>query len=461
MSLVPGPWSLAKDQGQGTKDIRQKRSRPESRATPAWATRPATRSVRWNRMIRRLFTLTSALSLLLCAAVIVLWVRSYLKPETLFWEHCDIVLAHPTADYADLKLPDGPGADRTIELTLHRGGVLLRRERMLGTTREIVLDADGSPARVSATGWHLVGSIGTDRTIILFGPGWSFVGQLELDAGYEDPPTFELLTGPTAAFVGRGTPPVEWLTDVRLNFWMLVAGTLVCPCWWFVSRGVVLKRRRSRSRDAAPVIANPAGQPLSRRLIFASVLSLVLCLAAVRLWIRSYGQQSQLEFLYQWTRGDRLRDVTSLVGFSRGHFRVLVGWGDSPASGTGARDPNVLRWVNFSPPDQSVAYQWRRTGFGWHSERDSNNSPDPKTRDHGGSWIVLAPLWFVVLALSALPAYSLVRVIRSKGHGARLAQNLCVTCGYDLRATPDRCPECGAAAQPTAHPKAVPSMRQS
>jgi len=28
-------------------------------------------------MIRRLFTLASALSLLLCAAIIVLWVRSY------------------------------------------------------------------------------------------------------------------------------------------------------------------------------------------------------------------------------------------------------------------------------------------------------------------------------------------------------------------------------------------------
>ena len=52
------------------------------------------------------------------------------------------------------------------------------------------------------------------------------------------------------------------------------------------------------------------------------------------------------------------------------------------------------------------------------------------------------PGWFFLLVLAILPALWLVRR-RSARKRYRIAKGLSLVCGYDLRATPDRCPECG------------------
>ena len=51
------------------------------------------------------------------------------------------------------------------------------------------------------------------------------------------------------------------------------------------------------------------------------------------------------------------------------------------------------------------------------------------------------PYWLLVLLLAAIVVWSLLRVLRSR---RRLLKNLCYRCGYDLRASKDRCPECGS-----------------
>jgi hypothetical protein len=58
---------------------------------------------------------------------------------------------------------------------------------------------------------------------------------------------------------------------------------------------------------------------------------------------------------------------------------------------------------------------------------------------------IVVPLWLPAWALAMPPAVALQRYrVRRR----RLREGLCLGCGYDLRASADRCPECGQAAPP-------------
>jgi hypothetical protein len=58
---------------------------------------------------------------------------------------------------------------------------------------------------------------------------------------------------------------------------------------------------------------------------------------------------------------------------------------------------------------------------------------------------VAMPIWTPALVTAILPSLWLaVAVTRRLRRGFRRRAGLSAQCGYDLRATPDRCPECGA-----------------
>jgi hypothetical protein len=56
---------------------------------------------------------------------------------------------------------------------------------------------------------------------------------------------------------------------------------------------------------------------------------------------------------------------------------------------------------------------------------------------------VRLPYWALAAATGLLPAAYVVATARRRRKRRRQGRGLCPACGYDLRATPDRCPECG------------------
>jgi hypothetical protein len=57
---------------------------------------------------------------------------------------------------------------------------------------------------------------------------------------------------------------------------------------------------------------------------------------------------------------------------------------------------------------------------------------------------VLFPHYVPILVFAAVPTFWLVGATRRFRSRRRFKAGLCPACGYDLRASPDRCPECGA-----------------
>ena len=161
---------------------------------------------------------------------------------------------------------------------------------------------------------------------------------------------------------------------------------------------------------------------LRRLLTLPSALSLLVCVAAVALWVRSYFRLDSFGWRDAPGSGFQLSSETGEFLL----FRVTrVGPGEW---GTG--------WNSFRvSPDLRNARRIGSTFLGFQYYRS------PPAASHG---VVVAgvPYWFIALAAAALPGLRTARVYR---HRRLVLHSRCAVCGYDLRATPDRCPECGTA----------------
>jgi predicted amidophosphoribosyltransferase len=59
------------------------------------------------------------------------------------------------------------------------------------------------------------------------------------------------------------------------------------------------------------------------------------------------------------------------------------------------------------------------------------------------TWVLIFPYWSALLLLTIPTIALLWLTLATRRRDRRIRQGRCAVCGYDLRATPDRCPECG------------------
>ena len=181
-----------------------------------------------------------------------------------------------------------------------------------------------------------------------------------------------------------------------------------------------------------------------RRTLFtiAAALSFALCLASLTLWARSYtGSDSITRRWMTAADAHHSQHQSQEIQWTAGQMRFLVRHDTSFFPAHLTEDAARPRWSYFrygkghigwdAPPATTT---WNRLGFAAWETGWSASFADSQDR----VWAI--PAWLLCAALAILPAVWVYGAYRR--HRRRLIGR-CIACGYDLRATPDRCPECG------------------
>jgi hypothetical protein len=162
-----------------------------------------------------------------------------------------------------------------------------------------------------------------------------------------------------------------------------------------------------------------------RILNVATALSIFLCVSIMALWVRSEFRHDDVG----WRHGEGFRSLGSVLG--RLSFDDIDQWRQPTPLLVGYRASPIASFERSPNQPWTGRYWW---GFQWYFQPDRPNSMT------GRMWFVVVPYWFLLLLALPLPLLRAVKFWRVR---RRAQKGHCAACGYDLRATPGRCPECG------------------
>lgn len=227
------------------------------------------------------------------------------------------------------------------------------------------------------------------------------------------------------------------------------------------------------------LLAEPRGMicPVPRRVFsLCSAVSLLLCAAVGALWMgsRTTPGTIALRTTSSYADGPALKFIEA--DSHSGHVELCLYSETNPST----IDPNTYRSRPYTPAERAayraanepvfaavsrfrrwplrrpaVPPRWDVPLLSPHGMRyiahweDSRPDGSPHYRSNDSNFPGIYRLRYLTLAywpwcllFSALPALWLHRTLR---YTRRRNAGCCPTCGYDLRASPDHCPECGEA----------------
>jgi hypothetical protein len=185
-----------------------------------------------------------------------------------------------------------------------------------------------------------------------------------------------------------------------------------------------------------------------------ALFSALLCVASLGLGVRSHFA------LEQWGRM-RPDHGANIIRSERGRLHIAShSWWDSYFHQHKWSHERIWQAGEDWPEYVYQRKDHERLGFGWYAGTSYGwpghlypDVPTPPKSDprwfRDNYRVVVVPYWFLALVSAALPLWWLrrypPRTWESPRARRRRRAGLCPWCGYDLRATPGRCPECGAA----------------